>query len=93
MTKIDKREELLAAAAAGLGLVAQGLVVVSDATQHAAVALAKVARSLEEQQKEAPEPSDGPGTASPGSSDVTDPSDPNGFPPQERGPWGQPPTM
>jgi hypothetical protein len=91
---IDKREELLAATAVGLGLVAQGLVKLSDVTQHAAVVLAKVAESLEEQQKartEAPPtPSDGPGTASPGSSGATGPY---GSPPQARGPWDQPPSV
>jgi hypothetical protein len=90
MKSIDKREELLAAAAAGLGLVAQGLVMVSDATQHAAVALAKVAKSLEEQQAETPETPGGPGTASPGPSGSTGPTGPYDTP---SSPWGQPPTV
>jgi hypothetical protein len=94
MKGIDKREELLAATAVGLGLVAQGLVKLSDVTQHAAVVVAKVAESLEEQQREQdeeteapPTPSDGSGTASPGPSGATGPYP---SPTSQRAPWDRP---
>jgi hypothetical protein len=82
MTNIDKRNELRAAAAVGFGLAAQGLVKVSDATQHAAVALAKVAESLEQQTPEEP------GTAASGMSG----SSPYGTtpPPPSQAPWDRP---